>query len=91
MITGHRQNVAATGRCQCFKKAMNFLTQRGPGLLLRPAAPEQFRQSPAQCGARRRQRYNGQQRSGLSALWQYILAGERPCLHLADQSQTHNH
>ena len=66
---------------------MDLLAQRGAGLLLRPAAPQQFGQPAAQRGARRRQGDHREQRAGLAPSRQHALAGQRPGFHLADQPQ----
>ena len=52
VVAGHQQDLGA-GRRQCFQQPMNFLAQRGAGLLLRAAAPQQLGQAAAQGGTRR--------------------------------------
>ena len=52
VVAGHRQNLGPRRR-QCLEQPMNFLAQRGPRLLLRPAAPQQLGQAPAQRGTGR--------------------------------------
>ena len=52
VVAGHQQDLGA-GRGECFQQPMNFLAERGAGLLLRAAAPQQFRQPAAQGGTRR--------------------------------------
>ena len=52
VIAGHRQHLGPRRR-QCLEQPMDFLAQRGPRLLLGPAAPQQLGEAPAQRGTRR--------------------------------------
>ena len=83
--------ISAAGRRQRLQQAVDFLPQRGPRLLLRPAAPEQFREPAAQRGARGGQRHHGEQGARLASGRQDVLAGDRPGFHLADQTQAQHH
>ena len=71
-------------------KPVDFLPQRRPRLLLRPAAPELFGESAAQHRSWRGHSDTRQQRSGLAAGRQHALAANGPGFHLADQPQPHD-
>ncbi len=66
---------------------MDFLTERGARLFLRPAAPEQLGETAAQSGARRGQRGDGEQAARFASDGKDVLTGVRPRLHLADQPE----
>ncbi len=89
VVAGDLQHVGASGR-EHLQQAVNFLAERRPGLLLRPAAPQQFREAPSQGGSRRGHRDDGQKGFRLTSPRQDVLRSERPGLHLADEPETEN-
>ena len=75
VVAGDREDLGPRRRKR-LQQPVDLLAQRGTRLLLGPAAPQQFGETAAQRGPRRRQRDDGQQRAGLAPGRQHVLAGD---------------
>ena len=89
LVAGDDQHLGFRRR-QRIQQPMDFLTQRGSGLLFRTPAPKLFGQTAAQHRAGCGHGDGRQQGAGFPAGGQHAFAANRPGFHLADQAQPHD-